>query len=602
MNETMISRDEVNSLDQLFRLRCERTPEAPAYRGFDTESKQWHDWNWRETANEVGRWQVALAREGLKPGDRVALNLRNSTQWVHFEQAALGLGLVVVPLYTDDRADNIAYILEETTAHLLLVQDEARWRRLIDGMEAGHKGLPELRRVVVLEGVSNPEDERTRAAADWLPEGDSFPVNERADTDSNALATIVFTSGTVGRPKGVMLSHRNLIANTFASHDRAPIDASDRLLSFLPLAHMYERTGGYYLPMLIGAEVCYARSIAQLSRDLEEQQPTVFFSVPRIFERILARLQEQLKEAPVHRRWIFRLAVAAGWRRFEYRQGRAGWSPLLWLAPLGQRLVGDKLMAKLGGRLRFVGTGGAPLSYAVARTFIGLGLPLFQGYGMTEASPIICGNRPDDNDPTTIGHPLEGVEIRLGENDELLARGDSVMLGYWNNHAATADTIDSEGWLHTGDQASIAPSGHVRITGRIKDILVLSNGEKVPPADMELAIAADPLFEQVMVVGEGRSYLAALLVLNGELWPAFAQECGVDPLEPASLHDKGVLKAVQRRIREQLHAFPGYAKIRRVDLSLEPWSIDNGLLTPTLKVKRPKVLERYGARVEALYQ
>ncbi len=585
-----INRDEVATLDQLFRLRCQRSPDAPAYRGFEAAAKTWRDWSWRETAREVGRWQAALSAEGLNPGDRIALSLRNCPQWVHFEQAALGLGLVVVPLYADDRADNIAYILEETAARLLLVQDEGRLRRMRAELEA----LPHLRRVVVLEDELD--------GGDWLPAGEAFALNVREEVDPDALATIVFTSGTVGRPKGVMLSHRNLISQVFATRERSGLHSADRLLSFLPLAHMYERSGGYYLPMLVGAEICYARSIALLSNDLQEQRPTAFFTVPRIFERIQAKLDEQLEKAGALRRGLFRLAVNAGWRRFRYRKGLAGWHPLILLAPRTHRLVGDKVLAKFGGRLRFVGSGGAPLSASIARTFVGLGLPIFQGYGMTEASPVICGNRDLDNDPLTIGHPLEGVEIRLGENDELLTRGESVMLGYWNNHAATAETIDAEGWLHTGDQAAIAPSGHVRITGRIKDIIVLSNGEKVPPADMELAIAADPLFEQVMVIGEGRPYLAALAVLNGELWPAFAQQCGVDPLAPESPADKRVVKAALARIACQLHAFPGYAKVRRLGLTLEPWSVDNGLLTPTLKVKRPKVLEHYRGRLESLYE
>ncbi len=584
----------ITTLDGLFRARVAATPNHPAYRAWDSTSKRWQNSSWAETAAEVGRWQAALRQHGLQPGDRVALNLRNSKPWVHFEQAALGLGLVVIPMYTDDRPDNIAYILQDTGARLLLLQDAQRWKRL----RANIAELPELQHIIILEGEFEPE-EKLVAARDWLPEGD-HPLNVR-DGDGDALATIVYTSGTSGRPKGVMLSHRNILTNAIASTACGTFTGQDRFLSFLPLAHMFERTAGHYLPILVGAEVCYARSINHLTTDIAEQQPTILVAVPRIFERIHTRMQEQLAKAPRYRRLLFRLAVGIGWRRFLHQQGRKSWSPALLLAPLTQRLVGDKLRERMGGRIRYIISGGAPLAFDIAQTFIALGLPLHQGYGMTEAAPVITVNRPEDNEPESIGPPLDGIEVRLGENDELLARGPNIMLGYWNNPEKTAETIDSEGWLHTGDQAHIGARGHVYITGRIKDIIVLSNGEKVPPADMELAICHEPLFEQALVIGEGRSFLSALLVVNEALWPELAQQCDLDPNNPESLNNSAVHRAVLKRLGELLSDFPGYAKVRKVRLSLEPWTVNNGLLTPTLKVKRNKVMEKERRVVEAFY-
>jgi long-chain acyl-CoA synthetase len=267
-----------------------------------------------------------------------------------------------------------------------------------------------------------------------------------------------------------------------------------------------------------------------------------------------------------------------------------------------ERLVASKVTSKLGGRIRAAISGGAALNERIARVFIGLGVPIVQGYGLTETAPIVSANPLEDNIPSSVGVPIRGVKVRIGDDDELQVQGPGVMLGYWNNHAATAQVIDQDGWLHTGDQARIDDTGHIYITGRIKDILVLSNGEKIPPGDMESAILLDPLFEQVMVVGEGRPYLTALLVLNGDHWTGFAQEQGVEPLAPASLRDSKVLNAVGRRVKVALRDFPGYAKIRQVSLSLEPWSVEDGLMTPTLKVKRPKVLEHYAAEVEAMYR
>jgi long-chain acyl-CoA synthetase len=256
----------------------------------------------------------------------------------------------------------------------------------------------------------------------------------------------------------------------------------------------------------------------------------------------------------------------------------------------------------MGGRLRLAESGGAPLPDKASRLFIGLGLNLLQGYGLTETSPVISVNEPDNNVPASVGRAIPGVAVKVGDNDELLARGPGNMLGYWNNHKATAQSIDAEGWLHTGDQARIDDSGHIFITGRIKDILVLSNGEKVPPADIENTIQSDETFEQAMVIGEGESYLSALLVLNSDKWFSLARELGLDAMDNASLDNKKLQQYVIQKLRGLLHDFPAYAKIRRVSLTLEPWTIDNGLLTPTMKVKRPKVLEHHKNDIKKMYQ
>jgi long-chain acyl-CoA synthetase len=397
-----------------------------------------------------------------------------------------------------------------------------------------------------------------------------------------------------------MLSHRNVLTNAHGGVTLIDVYQEDVFLSFLPLSHTLERTAGYYLPMMTGSEVAYARSVSQLGEDLQSIRPTVIIAVPRVFERVYRRIQDQMAERPAPVRWLFALAVAAGWRRFLHDQGRAGWHPLLLLWPWLSRRVASQVLAKLGGRMRAAVSGGAPLPQGVAHTFIGLGLPLIQGYGLTETSPVVSVNTLKDNIPASVGVPIRGIQLRIGPEDELLVKGDNVMLGYWNNHAATAKVLSQDGWLHTGDQARIE-GRHIYITGRLKDILILSNGEKVPPADLEMAIAMDPLFEQAMVLGEGRSFLAALLVLNSELWGGLAREYGLDPEDPKSLADPGLLREMLKRVRHALRDFPGYTKIRRAALALEPWTVENGLLTPTLKVRRAEVLARYGTTVERLY-
>jgi long-chain acyl-CoA synthetase len=598
-SEDLISPEGAGTLDGLFLQRVRRSPEGIAYQAFDREAKEWWGLTWAEMGREIARWRQALLQEGLEPGDRVAIQLRNCPEWVMFDQAALSLGLVTVPLYTDDRADAVAYILQDAVVKLLLVQDAGRWRRMVSALQ----GVETLQRVVVLEGAEQlPESsqhQRVRAAGTWLPE--SGPALQPRSADPHSLASIVYTSGTTGRPKGVMLSHWNMLSVAHASLTVVDCYRQDLFLSFLPLSHTLERTAGYYLPLMAGATVAYARSVTQLAEDMQCIRPTVIIAVPRIFERIYARLQEQLKQRSLLARGLFRLTLHCGFIQFEHQMGRQGWSPKLLLMPLLRRLVADKVLARLGGRLRGAISGGAALSPDVSRFMLSLGLPILQGYGLTETSPVISVNPMDNVKVDSVGVPLRGVEVRIGENDELLVKTPGRMLGYWNNHAATAEMIDAEGWLHTGDQVRIDEQRHIYITGRLKDILVLSNGEKIPPSDMEMAIALDPLIEQVLVVGEGKPYLAALLVVNADLWEGLAREFGLDPEQPQSLDDAALQQAFIQRIRSALKDFPGYAKIRRVALLLEPWSVENGLLTPTLKVKRPKVLERYAEQMAALY-
>ncbi|MFZ5593442.1 MAG: AMP-dependent synthetase/ligase [Pseudomonadota bacterium] len=583
------------TLHGLFRERVQRTPDAVAYRHCDEQTGQWQDITWAQMATHVARWQRALQGESLQPGERVAVLLRNCREWVMYEQAALGLGLVVVPLYPNDRPENIVYILQNSGTWVLLIEGEEHWR----GLAQVRDQLYGLKRIVSLKAVTDPAEPRLCSAAQWLSE--SGGELQTYECDPHVLATIVYTSGTTGRPKGVMLSHHNILWTTDACLVSVPVFREDVFLSFLPLCHTYERLVGYYLPIMAGATVAYARSIPQLADDLLAVRPTIIVSVPRIYERIHGKIEAQLEEKPPFARKLFRFAIETGWARFLHAQGRGPWQVSFLLWPLLDKLVASKVMAKMGGRLRIAMCGGAPLSLPVAKMFIGLGLNLLQGYGLTEASPTISTNKAHDNDPSGIGLPLRGVEVRIGEDGELLARGPNVMLGYWKNPEATAKAIDADGWLHTGDKARIE-NGHLYITGRLKEIIVMANGEKVPPADMEMAIMLDPLFEQVMVIGEGKPYLSALTVLSRERWAALAGELGLDPDAPASLQDKRALSMALERIGVQLRGFHAYAQVRRVALLVEPWTVENELLTPTLKMRRNRIVEHHRAEVEKLYE
>lgn len=598
MTADLIATEEVTTLAALFKERVKRTPNNPAYHYFDRTEKVWKQYTWQGIGEQVARWQAALMQSGLQAGDKVAIMVRNSPEWVMCEQAALGLGLVVVPLYVEDRADNVVYILSEAEVKLLVIETLNQWKRLYQMITT----LPQLSHVILIYPPETKQfqDNRLISLEKWLSEIQESELQQR-EVAAQELASIVYTSGTTGRPKGVMLSHDNIFKNAQYASVCAHFSTDDIFLSFLPLSHMFERTAGHYLPMIIGASVAYARSIPQLSNDLMHIRPTVLISVPRIYEQVSAKIRNQIEKSNWLKRNLFSLAMKVGLQHFEYRQKRASWQPSLLLQPLLQKQVGNKVLAKLGGRLRLAICGGAALSSDVAEMFIALGLNLQQGYGLTEASPVITVNLVEDNIPASIGLPLPNIEVKLGEQDELLTRSDCVMLGYWKNPQATADLIDADGWLHTGDKARVDNRGHWYITGRIKDIIVLGNGEKVPPADMEMMITRDPLFEQVMVLGEGKPFLSALVVLNAEAWQTFANQLSVAP-EASSLQQKQVHKAVLEKIAAQIKEFPGYAQIRRVILSLEPWTVENGFLTPTLKMKRAKIMEEFNDSISAMYK
>lgn len=587
----VITPDQALTLHALFCERARRSPDKTAYREHDGRS--WREYTWLAMAMEIRRWRAAMQREALKKGDRVALQIHNCRYWVLFEQAALSLGLVPVPLYVADRPDNCNYVIDHSDARLLLLHGLGDWQEL-DRAEGETR---KLERVVLLEDCDQ-QDHLVRNMSEWLPDsGAQYAV---PDCDPEELATIVYTSGTTGRPKGVMLSHKNIVCNAYSCVRSVMVSPADTLLSFLPLSHTLERTVGYYVPMMAGAKVAFNRSIPQLREDLEEIRPSGLITVPRIFERVYAKITSKLEHGPDWKRRLFGAAVDTGWARFEYRQGRGRWRPGFLLWPLLDLLLAKRVRRGFGGCLRIAISGGAPLPFQVGRFFNAMGISVLQGYGLTETSPVISTNTPEKNRPETIGLPMHDIEVCIGDDDELLVRGPNIMLGYWKDDTATREVFTDDGWLRSGDQARI-DDGFLIITGRLKDILVLANGEKVSPADMESAISEDPLFDHTMVIGEQMPYLSALVVLNPEAWKKTAASLNVDSGDEKVLFDEAVEKALLERVRRRTGGFPGYARIRRVGAILEPWTVQTGILTPTLKIKRAKVLATYRDQVDRLY-
>ncbi|MDD4963912.1 MAG: long-chain fatty acid--CoA ligase [Gallionella sp.] len=593
-DQDIISPAQAQTLHGLFLERVRRSPDKVAYRHFVHHA--WHDITWREMSLEVGRWQAALSQLGLQSGDRVAIMLRNCPQWIVFDQAALSLGLVVVPLYTVDRPGNVAMMLQDSGAKVLLFESAEQWQALRTVSDQ----LNDIECFISLHALHNHHEPRLQSAQALLPV--AAPLMPYTFCKTHTLATIIYTSGTTGKPKGVMLSHANLLANAHATLGVFPVRTDDVFLSFLPLSHALERTLGYYLTVMAGAEVAFARSIPQLPEDLQTIRPTLLISVPRVYERILTTISHKLAASSGVARALFQLTVAVGWARFEYQQGRGAWQVRLALWKILDRLVARKVLLRLGGRLRAAFSGGAALSPDISRVLIGLGLPIVQGYGLTETSPVATANRLDNNIPNSVGKPIQDVQVRLDQQSVLWVKGVNVMQGYWQNPEATRAVLDADGWLNTGDIASIHHTGHIQITGRVKEIIVMSNGEKISPCDMEMAISQDPLFEQVMIYGEGQPYLIAIVVLNLNAWLDFAHEIGVRPDMVEAFTDSRVQGKILKRISLSLNNFPSYAYIRRVLLLQESWSVENGFLTPTLKLKRDLVIQHYAVQIQKLYE
>ncbi len=577
--------DDTYTIAQAFNERVNLTPNKIAYSEFDHQAEQWKSYTWSETrtlAASVQQWLIEL---GVVAGDRISIMLPNSIIWVAIDQAAAGLGIITVPLYPNDREDNVHYILEKTDCCLLLIATHEQCELSKDFIQE----IESLKTIVLVdpvEGVDLPVL-NTQLSND---QAISFQLSGCSYKDP---ATIVFTSGTTGRPKGVILSHRNLLINAADSGRAVPVTERDHLLSFLPLSHTFERTTGYYAPMLHGAEITYTRSIDQLAEDLQIIKPTILISVPRIYERVYAKINEQVQRKSAFAQKLFKYAHQIGYNKFCYQQGTGDWSLSFLIHPLLDMLVAKKIREKLGGRIKFAVAGGAVFAKDLNAFFIGMGVNVVQGYGMTESSPVISSNRIDRNIVGSVGLAFDNVEVKLSDVGELMVRGDSIMLGYWDNEQATNEVLTQDGWLHTGDIARIE-NEIIYITGRVKDIIVLSNGEKIPPADVEHAICSDALFDQTIVIGERRPFLSAIVVLNRE-------QCKLQRINERNIHDEAVKEELLKKIGQYMNEFPGYAQIYKITATLDPWEVENGLLTPTLKIKREKVKELFKQEIEQMY-
>lgn len=580
----------VATLADLYAERLRTSPEAQVCRHYDPRAQAWLATSWSDLAASARRYAAGLRRAGLVAGERVAIQLPNGPDWLAIDWAAHSLGLVTAGLFPDETPAGAARLLEDCEARLLFTRDAATWIAM-----SGCARLPKLRTVVPCKPVAGGEDRRLRGIEDFLRHDEPF-TESPATPDS--LATIVYTSGATGRPKGVMLTQRNLLSNALAAQDALCIEACEPVLSLVPLGHLFGRVAWAYVGVTAGAVLVFGRGPEFARDDLHTQQPSVLVGVPRMFERIHAAVLKDLEEGSATRRVLFRLAVEAGWAA-----QRKDASPLKvrLLPTMLARRAGDSLRALLGGKVRLAVSGGASLSPQIGRVFIALGIPLLQGYGLTEAGPVVSVNRVDDNDPASVGTPLSGVETRIAANGELQVRGASVMPGYWQDEEGTRAVLDDAGWLSTGDKVSRLDTDRIYLIGRIKELLVTATGEKASPGDIESRLRELPLVEQVMVVGEARPYLTALIVPQPGPLAMLRADIGLNDGDDSPRARQAIEDALLQRCQEVLHDAPRNHWLLRVAMIQQPWTIHNGLLTATRKLRRCEIARTHAEDIERLY-
>ena len=553
--------------------------------------------------DRIRRASLGLEEIGVRPGDRVAILSDNRPEWAVADYACLMLGATDVPLYPNLPAEQIAYILRDSGCSAIFVSDASQAAKIV----SIRAECPALRTVVAFDdAVSGTE--MSLAALETLgasldDESRRRAFRERAEVvRPDDVATIIYTSGTTGDPKGVMLTHDNIYSNVMAAAAAIPFEGRDTCLSFLPLSHIFERMGGHYLMLHTGTSIAYAESIDTVPVNLTEVRPTLVLSVPRLYEKMYARvLENALAGGGVKKRIFFwARAVAERWADVKL----AGGTPRGVLAAqyaLAQRLVFSKLKARTGGRLRYFVSGGAPLAPDINKFFYAAGLVILEGYGLTETSPVIAVNTPQNFRLGTVGKPVPGIEVAIAPDGEILTRGPHVMKGYFNKPAATAETIDTSGWFHTGDIGELR-DGFLAITDRKKDIIVTAGGKNIAPQPIENRIKTNKYVSQAVMIGDKRKFAVVLVVPNFDSLEKWAKRRNLLWTERAQLLEMPAVRAkMEREVMSELAGLARFEIPKKIGLLEHDFSVERGELTPTLKVKRRVVDRTYKELIDSLY-
>ena len=628
----MAAQVEFDTVPQLFTRLCKRYRGAErAVLRYKVRGEGWHDITWETLEDRVQAMAAFLHQQGVRAGDRVALLSENRPEWAVADMATQCLGAATVSIYTSLPPSQVAYILRDSGAKVCVVSVPVQRKKVEEIVDE----CPALERVIVMDAMpESPPATLTHWDA-ALDMGRTYAANEdRAALDALAedvaprdVSALIYTSGTTGEPKGVVLTHRNFCSNVKAALQRVPFGEDDHHLSFLPLAHAFERTCGYLAVLAAGATISYAESIEAVSQNLQEVQPTVMISVPRMFEKMHGLVTKQASEGGVVQEKVFEWAVRAGKKHAAAQNGRGSAGPLLKAQKaIAHRLVFSKLHEKLGGNLKFAVSGGAALPKDIGTFFQAAGVTIIEGYGLTETAPVLTVNPMDEPRYGTVGHVLPRVTIGIqqlngeallgtvsGDDDsartsteegEILVKGPNVMREYWQRPEETRAAFDADGWYHTGDVGRF-DEGYLQITDRLKHMIVSQGGKNIYPGPVEDSFKTLAWIDQIVVIGENRPFLTALVVPDFESLRMRARDRGIDEADyddETLIEHEDVQKLFDQAFRTYNREAAAHEKIRNFRLLSEPFTVEDGTLTPTLKLKRSAIEEQHADAIDAMYE
>lgn len=569
-----------------------------------------HDGQWKtitfgEVKDTVYKFSAGLACLGIKKEDKVAILSGNNTKWALSDFAITGLGAASVAVYPTLIPPQIRYILDNSDSKIIIVENDEQKEKV-------HKifdDLPKLEYIIAMDGGNIQKDneigyEKIIELGEKYTSDTGFSFeDEVAKIDENDLLTLIYTSGTTGDPKGVMLTHRNLASNVQALRKAVDVSDSDVFLSFLPLSHSFERMVGHFTAFSCGCVINYAESIETVADNMGEVRPTVMTSVPRLYEKMYGKVIDKVSQDSSLKQKIFWWAIGVGKKASQYFQrGEQPSGMLGFKFGLANKLVFSKIKDRVGGKLRFFASGGAPLSKEIGEFFSSAGITILEGYGLTETSPVITVNRLERFKFGTVGAVVDQVEVKIADDGEILCKGPNVMAGYYKNPGATAEAIDEDGWFHTGDIGFLDEENYLKITDRKKNILVTSGGKNIAPAPIENALATSKYIEQSLVIGDNRNFIAALIVPSYEVLELWAADAGISYNNRGELLKNPTVKDLYgREIDKVNNAFSRYEQIKEFRLIEKEWSIESSEMTPSLKVKRKVVETNYSDLINSIY-
>ena len=593
-----------STIPEMFWHNVEKYGKQPCLNFKSAEG--WTTYSYGEVAAQVRETARGLAALNIAAKDKVSILSDNNPRWAIADYAILSLSAVTVPVYPTLIPKQIKYILQDGDVKAVFAEN----RTQVDKLLEIYDDLEMLTSIVVMnEGEEYEQDyiiswEKLIHQGRELEEQGGFRIEDHwKDLTPDDLVTIIYTSGTTGEPKGVMLTHGNMVSNVEGGLERIKVGPGDRFLSFLPLSHSFERMAGHFLPFTAGCAIYYAESMETVPENMVEVRPTVMTSVPRLYEKMYMRVNEIVEQSSALRKRIFRWAFKVGAKYVAQKNQETISSLTKVRYALARRLVFAKLHERVGGALRFFVSGGAPLSAEIARFFERAGITILEGYGLTETSPVIAVNPLDNYKIGTVGPPIFNVEVAIADDGEILTRGPHIMQGYYKQEEATDEAIDEDGWFHTGDIGMLDEDNYLSVTDRKKNLIVTSGGKNVAPQPIEGVLGNSPYIEQIMLTGDKRNFISALIVPNFENLKGWANKNGLyygSQEELIQLSE--VNELIRQEIEERTQDFARYEQVRQFRLLPKEFTIGNGDLTPSLKIKRRVVEEEYQDLIESMYQ